>query len=109
MCSSTQLPAWSVIRACESYLEARRARIERESEEEISRWVGEKTWFWGKPLTREQAKDYCSEELGYIRITGGYWAQEAEALLSLAQLAEKSNSLVTVNARMADFLKTHFK
>lgn len=109
MCSSTQLPATLVIQACESYLEARRARIERESEEEIASWVGVKTWFWGKPMTPEQARDYCSEELGYIRITGGYWAQEAEALLSLAQLAEKSGSLVTVDAKMADFLNTHFQ
>lgn len=108
MCSSTQLPASLVIQACESYLEARRVRIERESEEEITRWIGEKIWFWSKPMNRKQAEEYCSEELGYIRITGGYWAQEAEALLSLAQVAKKTNTTVSVSAKMADFLKAHF-
>ena len=107
--SYANLPADVVISACEHYLQAREARIERESEEEIARWVGVKTWFWGKPMTREQARDYCSDELGYIQITGGYWAQEAEALLSLAQVAKKTNALVAVNAKMADFLKTYFK
>lgn len=107
--SFANLPADVVISACESYLQARKARIERESEEEIARWVGVKSWFWGKPMTTEQARDYCSEELGYIRITGGYWEQEAEALLSLAQVAKKTNALVAVNAKMADFLKTHFQ
>jgi hypothetical protein len=107
--SYANLPADTVISACESYLEARRLRIERESEEEIASWIGVKAWFWGKPMTREQAKDYCSEELCYIRITGGYWERETEALLSLAQVAKKTNTNVSVSAKMADFLKTHFK
>lgn len=107
--SHATLPAETVIGACESYLEARRARIERETEQEITRWTGAKIWIWGKPLTREQAKDYCSEELLMIRITGGAWAQRTEELLSTAQLAKKCNTFVTVDANMIDFLKSHFK
>lgn len=106
--SSVQVPAEIVVQACESYLEARRARIERETEQEIARWTGAKIWFWGKPLTREQAEAYCSEELSMIRITGGAWARRAEELLSTAQLAKKCNTFVTVDARMVECLGTHF-
>jgi hypothetical protein len=106
--SYANLPAGLVITACESYLEARKARIERECEQAIANWTGAKIWFWGKPLTREQAEDYCSEELLMIRITGGAWAQKAEALLSTAQLAEKCNTLVAVKADLAQVLQPHF-
>ncbi len=106
--SSAQFPAGLVVRACEGYLQARRDRINQQCEQLISRWVGAKIWFWGKPLTREQAEDYCSEELLYARITGGARARDIEDLLALAQLAEKSNTLVTVDARLADCLKPHF-
>ena len=106
--SSAQLPASLVIQACESYLQARQVRIERETEQEIARWTGEKTWFWGKPMTREQARDYCSEELFEIQITGGAWAQRAEALLSTARMAKKCNTFVTVDSRMVEWLESHF-
>lgn len=106
--SSVQLPADMVIQACESYLQARQTRIEREIEQEIARWVGAKIWIWGKPLTREQAEDYCSEELMMIRIAGGYWAQEAEALLPTARMAKKCNTFVTVDSRMIECLESHF-
>ena len=106
--SSAQLPAALVVQACESYLQARRARIERECEQVIANWTGQKTWFWGKPLTREQAKDYCSDELFEIQITGGAWAQRAEALLSTARMAKKCNTFVTVDARMVECLESHF-
>lgn len=106
--SSTQLPAAMVVQACKSYLEARQARIERECEQVISNWTGAKIWFWGKPLTRDQAEAYCSEELLMIRITGGAWSQRAEALLSTARVAEKCNTFVTVDARMVECLESHF-
>lgn len=106
--SSTQLPANLVVQACKSYLEARQARIERECEQVIAHWTGQKTWFWGRPLTREQAQDYCREELFEIQITGGAWSQRAEALLSTARVAEKCNTFVTVDSRMVECLESHF-
>ena len=106
--SSAQLPADMVIRACESYLEARRARIERECEQVIAHWTGQKIWFWGKPMTRKQAEDYCREELFEIQITGGAWAQRAEALLPTARMAKKCNTFVTVDSRMIECLESHF-
>ena len=106
--SNAQFPAGLIVQACERYLKARRDRIDQECEQLISRWVGAKVWFWGKPLTREQAEDYCSEELMYARITGGAWARDIEDLLTLARMAEKCNTLVTVDARLADCLKPHF-
>ena len=106
--SSVQLPADTVIQACESYLQARQDRIERETEQVITHWTGQKTWFWGKPMTREQAQDYCRDELFEIQITGGAWAQRAAALLSTAQLAKKCNTFVTVDAQMIHCLKSHF-
>ena len=106
--SFAELPAGMVARACDGYLKARRERIERECEQEIARWTGAKIWFWGKPLTREQAEDYCSEELLMIRITGGAWARDIENLLTLARMADKCNTLVTVDADLANCLKPHF-
>ena len=106
--STAQLPASMVIQACESYLQARHDRIKRESEQVIANWTGAKIWFWGKPLTREQAQDYCSEELLMIRITGGAWSQRAEALLSTARMAKKCNTFVTVDSRMVECLESHF-
>ena len=106
--SSAQLHANLVIPACESYLQARRDRIEREREQVITHWTGQKTWFWGRPMTREQAQDHCRDELFEIQITGGAWAQRAEALLSTARLAKKCNTFVTVDARMIECLESHF-
>ena len=106
--STAQLPASMVIQACESYLQARHDRIKRESEQAIASWTGQKTWFWGKPMTREQARDYCSDELFDIQITGGAWSQRAEALLSTARMAKKCNTFVTVDSRMVECLESHF-
>ena len=106
--SSAQLPTSLVIQACESYLQSRKNRIERETEQLIVSWTGEKTWFWGKPMTREQAKDYCCDELFEIQITGGSWAQKVEALLSTARVAKRCNTFVTVDARMVECLESHF-
>jgi hypothetical protein len=106
--SSAQLPAALVVQACESYLQARHNRIKQESEQVIAHWTGAKTWFWGRPMTREQAEDYCRDELFEIQITGGAWAQRAEALLSTARMAKKCNTFVTVDSRMVECLESHF-
>lgn len=106
--SSAQLPASLIIQACESYLQSRKNRIERETKQLIDSWTGHKTWFWGKPMTREQAEDYCRDELFEIQITGGAWAQKADALLSTARMAKKCNTSVTVDSRMVECLESHF-
>jgi hypothetical protein len=59
-------------------------------------------------MTREQAEDYCRDELFEIQITGGAWAQRAEALLSTARMAKKCNTFVTVDSRMVECLESHF-
>jgi len=106
--SYSNLPASVVIRACEGYLQAREARIQRECEQEIVRWTGAKLWRWSRPMTREQAQDFCSEELSIIRIAGGRWARDIADLLSLARLSQKRNALVAVKADLAPLLEPHF-
>ncbi len=107
--SHTQLPARAVIDACESYIEARKSRIQRECEELIARSIGYRGWFgFGKPMTREQAEAEWADEIDLIKITGGMWANRARELLSLAKIAERSNTLVTLDAEMAAFLESHF-
>jgi hypothetical protein len=107
--SHTQLPARSVINACNSYIEARQTRVQRESEELIQSSIGYRGWFgFGKPMTREQAEAEWAEEIDLIKITGGMWYSRARELLSLATVAEKSNTLVTLDAEMAHLLRSHF-
>jgi hypothetical protein len=107
--SHTQLPARAVIDACNSYIEARKARVQRESEELIQSSIGYRGWFgFGKPMTREQAEAELAEEIDLIKITGGMWYSRARELLSLATVAEKSNTLVTLDADMAHLLRSHF-
>lgn len=107
--SHTQLPARAVIDACNSYIENRNARVKRECEELIVPSIGYRGWFgFGKPLTREQVEAELAEEIGLIKITGGMWYGKAQDLLSLAQIAEKSNTLVTIDAKMAAVLESHF-
>jgi len=107
--SHTQLPARAVIDACNSYIEARKARVQRESEELIQSSIGYRSWFgFGKPMTREQAEAEWAEEIDLIKITGGMWYSRARELLSLATVAEKSNTLVTLDAEMAHLLRSHF-
>lgn len=106
--SYANFPANVVIRACEGYLQARRDRIERKCEEFVNSLVGTKTWFWSKPLTREQAKQECAEEISLERITGGLWAGKVEDLLSLAKMSKRCNTPVAVNAELASLLENYF-
>jgi predicted HTH transcriptional regulator len=106
--SHAELDAGMVAGACRDYLRAREQRIAAEKEEIIACWVGHKKWRWSKPMTREQAMDFCSEELYYAEITGGRWARDIRNLQSLAEMAEKSNTLVTVDADLASMLSPHF-
>jgi hypothetical protein len=107
--SYTQLAPQPVIDACNSYIEARKVRIQRECEELISGSVGYRGWFgFGKPVTREQAEAEWAEEIGLIKITGGMWAGRVRELLSLATVAEKSNTLVTLDADISHVLRSHF-
>ena len=107
--SHTQLPPRAVIDACNSYIEARKARIQRECEELIAGSIGYRGWFgFGKPMTREQAEAEWADEIDLIKITGGLWANRVRELLSLATVAEKSNTLVTFDAEMAHVLRSHF-
>jgi hypothetical protein len=106
--SYANLPADIVVRACNGYLQARQARIDNIRERAIERLVGTKAWFWSKPLTREQAEVETAEEVYWAEITGGRWARDVADLLSLATMAEKCNTLVTVDAELAGLLKPHF-
>ncbi len=106
--STAELDADLVVQACDSYLTARQARIDRESEQEIARWTGAKLWRWSRPMTREQARDYCSEELGLIRITGGRWASEVARLRDLAEMAKKCKTTVQVSSEHASCLASYF-
>jgi hypothetical protein len=107
--SYSNLPASIVIRACEGYLQAREARIQRECEELIAGSIGHRGWFgFGKPTTREQAEAECAEEIGLIRITGGRWARDVADLLSLARLSQKRRVPVAVKAELAPLLEKHF-
>ncbi len=107
--SYTQIPARAVIDACKSYIEARKVRIQRECEELIAGSIGYRGWFgFGKPVTREQAEAEWADEIDLIKITGGMWAGRVHELLSLATVAEKSNTLVTLDADMAHVLRSHF-
>jgi hypothetical protein len=107
--SHTQVAPKSIIDACNSYIEARKARVQRECEELIAGSIGYRGWFgFGKPMTREQAEDEWADEIDLIKITGGMWAGRVRELLSLATVAEKSNTLVTLDAEMAHVLRSHF-
>ena len=106
--SYAQLPAEVVIHACKGYLDAREKRIKECHELAIARLVGTKSWFWGKPMTREQAEEQCREELYWLEITGGRWARDVRDLLTLATVAQKCNTLVAVNAELASCLNPHF-
>ena len=106
--SHADLDAGMVAGACRDYLKARKERIAQEKEETIACYVGHKKWWWSKPMTREQAEDFCKEELFHIEITGGAWARDIRDLQALAEMAEKSNTLVTVNANLARMLAPHF-
>jgi hypothetical protein len=107
--SYTQIAPQPVIDACNSYIEARKVRIQRECEELILGSVGYRGWFgFGKPVTREQAEAEWADEIDLIKITGGMWANRARELLSLAKIAEKTNTLVTLDADMAHVLRSHF-
>jgi hypothetical protein len=107
--SYTQIAPQPVIDACNSYIEARKVRIQSESEELIQSSIGYRGWFgFGKPMTREQAEAKWAEEIDLIKITGGMWYSRARELLSLATVAEKTNTLVTLDADMAHVLRSHF-
>lgn len=107
--SHTQLPAKDVIAACRKYLDARNARIQRELAELINPCIGHRGWFgFGKPATREQVEAELRDEIQWIEITGGLWARKTEQLLSLATVADKSNTLITIDCEMASLLATHF-
>jgi hypothetical protein len=107
--SHTQIAPKSIIDACNSYIEARKARIQSECEELIAGSIGYRGWFgFGKPMTREQAEAEWADEIDLIRITGGMWAERVRELLSLATVAEKTNTLVTLDAEMAHVLRSHF-
>ncbi len=107
--SHIQMPPQTVVEACNSYIEARKTRIQRECEELIASSVGYRGWFgFGKPMTREQAEAEWAEEIDLIKITGGMWANRVRELLSLATVAEKTNTLVTLDADIAHVLRSHF-
>ncbi len=106
--SYAELDAGMVAGACRDFLRAREQRIAQEREETIACHVGYKKWFWSRPMTREQAEDFVEEELYLIEITGGAWARDIRDLQALAEMAEKNNSLVTVNANVARMLAPHF-
>ncbi len=106
--SYAELDASMVAGACRDYLKAREKRIAYDREETIACHIGYKKWFWSKPMTREQAEDFVEEELYMIEITGGRWARDIRNLQALAEMAEKSNTLVTVNADLARMLAPHF-
>jgi len=107
--SHAQLPAKNVITACRSYMDARNARIRQECAELINPCIGHRSWFgFGAPATREQVEAELIEEIQLIEITGGMWARKTEQLLSLAIVADKCNTLVTVDAEMAKLLASHF-
>lgn len=106
--STARLNAAMVAVACRAYLKSREQRIAREQEETIAQFVGQKRRLWSKPMTREQAEEYCSEDLYLIEITGGKWAQDIRNLQALAEMAEKTYTLVTVDAGLARLLAPHF-
>jgi hypothetical protein len=107
--SHIQVRPRTVIDACNSYIEARKIRIQQESEELIASSIGYRGWFgFGKPMTREQAEAEWADEIDLIKITGGMWAGRVRELLSLATVAEKSNTLVTLDAETAHVLRSHF-
>lgn len=110
--SYANLPADKVIKACESYITARNARVLSEREEYIQKAVGQRGWFgFGKPKTREQvmADSHTLEEFEYIAIAGGYWYSKTKKLLKLALTAKKYNKEVHLEAEMADILASHFE
>lgn len=106
--SHAELDAGMVAGACRAYLKARDKRIAYDREETIACHVGYKKWWWSKPMTREQAEEFCEEDLYLIEITGGGPARDIRNLQSLAEMAEKSNTLVTVSASLARMLAPHF-
>lgn len=107
--SHAQLPAKDVITACRNYLEARNTRIQREISELVTPCIGYRGWFgFGAPATREQVESELIEEIQLIEITGGMWARKTEQLLSLATIADKSNTFVTVDSEMAGLLGNFF-
>jgi hypothetical protein len=106
--SHAMLPAQFVIDACNLFLIKRDARIEREKEEALARVVGKKLWFFEKPVTRERAKEICSEEFFVIDITGGAFAREVRELRDLAIIAQKLNKDVNVSASIASQLFSNF-
>lgn len=107
--SYAQLPASAVVRACNSYIKAREARVLKERTELIESQVGRRDWFgFGRPATREDIEEEFADELSWIEITGGMWYNRIQHLLSLATVAEKLSAPVMVDKDLGHLLKSHF-
>lgn len=108
MCRA-EIPAETVLKACERYHEARLARVRKQRQELVDSLVGTRKWIWSKPITPEEAESMCADEFDWIEFTGGFWHNKVTKLQSLAKIAVKSNSLIELDSEMANILNEHFE
>lgn len=79
--STAYVKACNVILACDAYRKARKARQERRIEGWVQKEMS-KCFFPAK--TREKALERLSEKVYWFGMEGSYWADQVEALRTLA-------------------------
>ena len=106
--STARLNASMVAGACRACLQARDERIAAKREKIIEAHTGHKKWWWSRPMTREQAEEFCSEEIYWTELRGSRWAHDIKELLALATMAEKCDATVSVSAELAMCIEPYF-